>query len=78
MSVSMIRFISLLATAAYWFACASYASELSEPPRLTKRMGVNINGEIKVQAKYQDSFKTPFDNPEWENHTKSGANHKES
>lgn len=72
----MKRFIFLMMIASFWIAGASLASELSGLQSLEERMGIAINGEIKVQAKYQDSFKTPFDHPEWDNHTKSGANHR--
>ena len=57
------------------FAAASPRSQASDSP-LWEQMGIRINGEIKVQAKYQDDYKTPLDHPQWGNHTKSGANHR--
>lgn len=69
-------FFSIFLSLSLWVAGAAFASELAGFRSLEEQMGIKINGEIKVQAKYQDSFKTPLDTPEWENNVKSGANHR--
>ncbi|MBU0991953.1 MAG: hypothetical protein KJ737_05615 [Proteobacteria bacterium] len=72
----MKTFFAIFLSLTFLITASAPAAEPSEKNTIWDQMGIRINGELKVQAKYQDSYKTPLDHPQWANHAKSGANHR--